>query len=167
MPSQTKRVCQATYLQRVLHSRHPTVRTSSSPSIWACVQLPQPLHLKKKPVSPFPSENLRTLGDSRIDEEIDGLFKPSLEALSLMAFGDLLGNAWPISSKEVPARYMNLSVRSSTSDHEFLDIRQIHCPYTFCRSGGRLFSRMPLHPVGRGSIEREYYLSPRGSAHPD
>jgi len=155
LSSHKKGLYQATYLQTVLHSRHTTVLTSSS-SNWAWVQLPQPLHLKKKPESPFPSENLSTLGDSRIDDEIGGLFKPSLEALSLMAFGDLSGNASPISSKEVPARYMNLSIRSSTSDHVFLDIRQVHCPCTFYLSGGRPISRAPLHPVGGGSIEREH-----------
>lgn len=165
MPSHKKELFQATYLQTVLHSRHSTVWTSSS-SIWAWVQLPQPLHLKKKPESPFPSENLSTLGDSRIDEEMGGLFKPSLEALSLMALGDLSGNASPISSKEVPARYMNLSIRFSTSDHEFLDIRHVHYPYTIYLSGGRPISRVPLHPVGGGSIEREHSRGPRGSAHP-
>jgi hypothetical protein len=100
------------------------------------------------------------LGDSRIDEEIEGIFKPSLEALSLMAFGDLSGNALPISSKEVPAIYMILSIRSSTSDHGFLDIRRINYLYAFYPSGGRPISEVLSHPVGGGSIEREDYWDP-------
>jgi len=51
------------------------------------------------------------------DAWIIGLFKPSLEAFSLMALGDLRGKDAMISSNDLSEMYRSFSLPSSSSVH--------------------------------------------------